>query len=114
MAVFYSPKTTRSAVFKSRGVAALRGSGFILTIIIPHPPAKVKGGLLLTIAKICAIIYKVRVPTMEYGGSLNKVKEVIVHGIHNLCRPGVIHHNAYRRYQPVLSDLLKKEVKLSF
>ena len=51
---------------------------------------------------------------MEYGGSLNEVKEVIVHGIHNLCRPGVIHHNAYRRYQPVLSDLLKKEVKLSF
>ena len=32
----------------------------------------------MTLAKICAIIYTVRVPTMEYGGSLNEVKEVIV------------------------------------
>ena len=60
----------------------------------------------LTSTKVCAIIISVRVPTMEYGGSLNEVKEVIVHGIHNLCRPGVLHHNAYGRYQPVLSDLL--------
>ena len=64
----------------------------------------------LTSTKVCAIIISVRVPTMEYGGSLNEVKEVIVHGIHNVQRLSALHRYADTGNNIVLSDLPKEEI----
>ena len=60
--------------------------------------------LVLTKRKICAIMDAVRVHFEEFGGLLRD-KEVIVHGLHNLCRPRALHGNAYTGDYIVLSDL---------
>ena len=64
----------------------------------------------MTTAKICAIIYTVRVPTLEYGGSLNEVKEVIVNAVCYIRELVSIYKYAHGHSYALLSDLPQEEI----